>query len=150
MRGMRTRSTPRRRSIREAHKRPLRRAAAYAFVTATALAISGIAYTAVASPPEPAVVTGAGAVSPAAAANTTSGYWTGTWAAAPQSGGSAFSRQTIRQIVHTSISGTVARIQLSNAFETAGLAVRDVHEAQPGFGLAILAGTDHRVTVGGS
>jgi lysophospholipase L1-like esterase len=94
--------------------------------------------------------TGAHAVRPAAAANPTSGYWTGTWATAPQSGGSSFSQQTIRQIVHTSISGTIARLQLSNAFGTTALTVSDVHLAEAGSGSAIVSGTDHTVTFGGS
>ena len=133
-----------------AHGRKPRRAAAYALTTAAALAISGIGHTAAASPPGPAAATGAGAVGPAAAANPTSGYWTGTWAAAPQSGGSAFNQQTIRQIVHTSISGTVARIELSNAFGSAPLTVNDVHLAQAGPGSSILAGTDHTATFAGA
>ncbi|MDX3103470.1 hypothetical protein ACIBO5_51430 [Nonomuraea angiospora] len=45
--------------------------------------------------------------------------WTGTSAAAPQQGDASFNQQTIRQIMHTSIGGTSARIQLSNAFGTA-------------------------------
>ena len=91
-----------------------------------------------------------GAVMPAAAANPTSGNWTGTWATAPQSGGSSFNQQTIRQIVRTSISGTVARLQLSNAFGTTPLTVRDVHLADAGSGSSIVSGTDHTVTFGGS
>jgi lysophospholipase L1-like esterase len=122
-----------------AQKGPQRRAVAYAAATAAALGLAGIAHTAAASP-----------VALAAAANPTSGYWTGSWAAAPQSGGTAFSKQTIRQIVHTSISGTVARIQLSNAFGTVPLTVSDVHIAQAGSGSAIVSGTDHTVTFGGS
>jgi hypothetical protein len=49
---------------------------------------------------------------PAAAA------WTGTWSTSPQNGGRTFNQQTLRQIVHTSIGGTAARIQLSNVFST--------------------------------
>jgi hypothetical protein len=86
----------------------------------------------------------------AAAADPTSGYWTGTWGVAPESGGSSFAGQTIRQIVHTSISGTEARIEISNAFGTAPLTVSDVHIAQSGSGSAITAGTDHVLTFGGS
>jgi hypothetical protein len=52
--------------------------------------------------------------------------WTGTWAAAPQSTGDSFSQQTLRQIVHTSISGTAARVQLSNAFGSSPLTISDV------------------------
>ncbi|HEV2373525.1 MAG TPA: SGNH/GDSL hydrolase family protein [Streptosporangiaceae bacterium] len=76
--------------------------------------------------------------------------WTGTWATAPESGGDSFDQQTIRQIVHTSISGTDARIRLSNVFGSAPLTVGDVHVAQAGSGSAITPGTDHAVTFGGS
>src|SRR5207245_2569969 len=34
--------------------------------------------------------------------------WTGTWSVSPQSGNSTFNQQTLRQIVRTSISGSVA------------------------------------------
>ncbi|WP_194909551.1 SGNH/GDSL hydrolase family protein [Catenulispora rubra] len=86
----------------------------------------------------------------AAAANPTSGYWTGTWASAPQAGGDSFSGQTIRQVVHTSIGGNSARLQVSNAFGSAPLTVSDVHIAQAGSGSAVVGGTDHTVTFGGS
>jgi lysophospholipase L1-like esterase len=86
----------------------------------------------------------------AAAANPTSGYWTGTWASAPEAGGDTFSGQTIRQVVHTSISGGSARLQLSNAFGSAPLTVSDVHIAQAGSGSAVVGGTDHAVMFGGS
>jgi lysophospholipase L1-like esterase len=76
--------------------------------------------------------------------------WTGTWAAAMESGGSAFNQQTIRQIVQTSIGGDDARIQLSNVFGNAPLTVSDVHLAQADSGSAIVGGTDHPVTFGGS
>jgi lysophospholipase L1-like esterase len=76
--------------------------------------------------------------------------WTGTWAAAMQSGSDSFTAQTIRQIVHTSIGGNLARIDLSNVFGTAPLTVADVHIAQAGSGSAIVDGTDHQVTFNGS
>jgi lysophospholipase L1-like esterase len=94
--------------------------------------------------------TSPGVTVPAAATATTSGYWTGTWGAAPESGGMSFSGQTIRQVVHTSISGTQARVQISNAFGTGPLTVSDVHIAASGAGSAITAGTDKALTFGGS
>jgi len=75
--------------------------------------------------------------------------WTGTWAASPQVGNAIFSRQTLRQIVRTSIAGSVARIQLSNVFGTQPLVVSDVHIAQRASGSSIAAGTDRSVTFGG-
>jgi lysophospholipase L1-like esterase len=76
--------------------------------------------------------------------------WTGTWAASPQSSGSSFNQQTLRQIVHTSISGTAARIQLSNAFGSAPVTITDVHVARRTSGPSVDAGTDRAVTFGGS
>jgi lysophospholipase L1-like esterase len=76
--------------------------------------------------------------------------WTGTWAASPQSSGASFNRQTLRQIVHTSISGTAARIELSNAFGSAPVTVSDVHLARRTSGSSVDAGTDRTLTFNGS
>jgi lysophospholipase L1-like esterase len=84
------------------------------------------------------------------AAAAAAGPWTGTWSASPQSGGGAFNQQTLRQIVHTSIGGTSARLQLSNAFGTQPLAVADVHIAQRTSGSSVATGTDRQVTFGGA
>src|SRR5882757_9587483 len=56
--------------------------------------------------------------------------WTGTWGASPQSSGTTFNQKTLRQIVHTSISGTASRVQLSNAFGSAPVTITDVHVAR--------------------
>ena len=132
--------------------RLLARTAAYAAAAATALALVAAApATGFASTPvhTPHVAT-ASSIKPAASANPTSGYWTGTWATAPESGGDTFSGQTIRQVVRTSISGTEARLQLSNAFGASALNISDVQIAEAGSGSSIVAGTDHAVTFGGS
>jgi hypothetical protein len=76
--------------------------------------------------------------------------WTGTWSASPQSSGAAFNRQTLREIVHTSIAGDAARIQLSNAFGSAPVTLSDVHIAARTSGSAIDPGTDRAVTFGGA
>ncbi|HEY2672088.1 MAG TPA: GDSL-type esterase/lipase family protein [Rugosimonospora sp.] len=86
----------------------------------------------------------------AAQAATAAGPWTGTWAASPQSGGPAFNQQTVRQIVHTSIGGSAARIQLSNVFGTQSVTIADVHVAQRTSGSSIATGTDRQVTFGGA
>jgi lysophospholipase L1-like esterase len=83
----------------------------------------------------------------AAAADTT---WTGTWASSQQSSGTTFNNQTLRQIVHTSISGTTARIQLSNAFGNQPVTVTDVHIALRTSGSTVDTTTDRKVTFGGS
>src|SRR6202522_4768484 len=75
--------------------------------------------------------------------------WTGTWSASPESGGQSFSQQTLRQIVHTSIGGTSAQVQVSNVFGTAPLQVADVPVALRSSGSTIVSGTDHTVTFGG-
>jgi lysophospholipase L1-like esterase len=81
--------------------------------------------------------------------NEADGRWTGTWGVAAESGGASFSGRTIRQIVHTGIGGTCARIRISNAFGGTPLTVRDVHIARSGAGSAILPDTDTILTFGG-
>jgi hypothetical protein len=93
-------------------------------------------------------ITAAG-VHSASAAVTADGTWTGTWAASPQSSDTTFNRQTLRQIVRTSIGGTSARIQLSNAFGDQPLVVDDVHVARRTSGSSVDVGTDRAVTFGG-
>jgi hypothetical protein len=64
------------------------------------------------------------AVMTAPALATAATPWTGTRAAAQLSSGVTFNQQTLRQIVHTSIGGSVARVQLSNVFGTQAQAIR--------------------------
>jgi lysophospholipase L1-like esterase len=75
--------------------------------------------------------------------------WTGTWSASPESGGQSFSQQTLRQIVHTSIGGTSAQVQVSNVFGTTPLEISDVQVALRSFGSTIVSGSNHTVTFGG-
>jgi lysophospholipase L1-like esterase len=78
--------------------------------------------------------------------------WTAAWAVAPEQGGenSAFEHVTLRQAIRPSISGTAARIRISNLFGDQPLQVADVHFAQSqGTGPSIVAGTDVPVTFGG-
>ena len=75
--------------------------------------------------------------------------WVGTWAVSPQSDSTTFNQQTLRQIVHTSIGGDVARVQISNAFGTQPLSIADVHIAQRASGSSITLGSDQKVTFGG-
>jgi lysophospholipase L1-like esterase len=78
-----------------------------------------------------------------------SGGWIGTWAAAPQGCGTTFNQQTLRQIVHTSIAGTAARVQFSNAYGTSSVDIADVHIAQRTSDSSIDPTTDVAVTFGG-
>jgi lysophospholipase L1-like esterase len=77
--------------------------------------------------------------------------WTGTWAASPMRGdaGKGFNRQTLRQIVHTSVGGHMARIHISNLFGTQPLTVADVHIARRSTGSSIIEATDREVRFGG-
>jgi lysophospholipase L1-like esterase len=77
--------------------------------------------------------------------------WTGTWAASPMrdDAGKGFNRQTLRQIVHTSAGGHMARIHISNLFGTQPLTVADVHIAQRSTDSSIVAATDRKVQFGG-
>ncbi|WP_328473091.1 GDSL-type esterase/lipase family protein [Streptomyces sp. NBC_00448] len=77
------------------------------------------------------------------------GGWTGSWSVSPQSGGPSYGQQTLRQIVHTSIGGSAARIRISNAFGSAPLTVSDVHVARRTSGSSVDTGTDRVVDFGG-
>jgi lysophospholipase L1-like esterase len=76
--------------------------------------------------------------------------WTGTWAASPMrdDAGQGFSRQTLRQIVHTSVGGHMARIHISNLFGIQPLTIADVHVAQRSTDSSIVAATDRKVHFG--
>src|ERR1700682_61056 len=87
--------------------------------------------------------------------------WTGTWSVAPQQTTidarfNSLSQQTLRQILHTSIGGSAARVQISNAFGKIPLVVSDVHLARAVVNpdgsptSSPAAGTDYAVTFNGS
>lgn len=76
--------------------------------------------------------------------------WTGTWSTAPSiTNDGGFNNQTVRQIVHTSIGGTSARLHFSNLFGTQPIVIGDVHIAQRARGQLTVAGTDRVVTFDG-
>lgn len=87
---------------------------------------------------------------PAARAAANDVSWTGTWAVAPQASGATFNQQTLRQIVHTSIGGTSARLHLSNVFGSQPVTFTDVQIAQSAGGSSIVAGSARAVTFGGA
>ncbi|MBC9717108.1 SGNH/GDSL hydrolase family protein [Streptomyces sp. TRM66268-LWL] len=70
-----------------------------------------------------------GSADPAAA-----GSWVGTWATAPAGAeprtGAGFAGRTLRNVVHTSVGGTHARITLSNLFGTQPLTIGHASIAQ--------------------
>jgi lysophospholipase L1-like esterase len=78
-----------------------------------------------------------------------SNVWTGTWSVAPHGCAGNFEQQTIRQIAHTSIGGTSARVRISNAESGGSLHIRDVHLAQRTTGSSIDAATDKAVLFNG-
>jgi lysophospholipase L1-like esterase len=93
---------------------------------------------------------------PAAAAQE---RWVATWAASPQAPRVApgranqpapgFSDQTIRMVVRTSIGGSRARVQLSNAFGATPLKIGAAHVALHDKESAIVPGSDHALTFSG-
>ena len=84
---------------------------------------------------------------PIAARNLNESQWVGTWATPPVQADSqrTFNRQTLRQLVHTSIGGSEARVQISNLFGKRPLRVEDVHLARPKDGSSIISGTDRQL-----
>jgi lysophospholipase L1-like esterase len=82
--------------------------------------------------------------------------WVGTWAAAPSTGVAntpdGYPNFSIRNVVHTSIGGTQARVRLSNTFGTAPLTLGHVTIAVAASGTAPAAkpGTMRTLTFGGS
>jgi len=96
-----------------------------------------------------------------AQAGRTGEHWVGTWATAvvprpqgpPPAQGPApinFNKQTLRQIVHTSIGGDRVRIVLSNAFGTAPLVVGAANVALRQKEAAIVPSSARALTFGGS
>lgn len=61
-----------------------------------------------------------------------------------------FDNQTIREIVHVSAGGEVFRVRLSNAYGKSTVQLTAAHIALHGRGAAIVPGSDHALTFGGS
>ena len=86
-------------------------------------------------------------------------HWVPTWgtAAAPQLGdqtqmrsaGLSFEAQTLREIVHTSIGGSEARVRLSNAYGKEGVEIGGAHIALRAGDSAIAPGSDRALTFSG-
>jgi len=86
--------------------------------------------------------------------------WIGTWGASPSPQLSTeadilaaqltFLDQTLRQIVHTSIGGSVVRVRLSNAYGKETVQIAAAHLAVSAGGGAIVPGSDLPLTFGGS
>jgi lysophospholipase L1-like esterase len=78
--------------------------------------------------------------------------WIGTWTTSPQQFGEngisydGFKNTSLRMIIHPNISGSSARIRLSNIFGIKPVTFNSVHIAQQDIGAAIIPGTDKTVT----
>ncbi|MFJ1804670.1 MULTISPECIES: SGNH/GDSL hydrolase family protein [unclassified Streptomyces] len=99
----------------------------------------------------------AAAPGPGDAAPISTGVWVGTWAAAPVSGepGTAAdgtAGRTVRNVVHTSVGGTSARVTLSNLYGTGPLTVTHatLAVAADGGSAAAVPDTLRRLTFGGA
>ncbi|RZU24658.1 SGNH/GDSL hydrolase family protein [Streptomyces sp. BK239] len=97
-----------------------------------------------------------GTVRPPHGAAAPAGVWVGTWAAAPVAGepgtrATGMAGRTVRNVVHTSVSGTSARITLSNLYGTLPLRVTaaTLAVADDDGGPAAADGTLRRLTFGG-
>src|ERR1035438_5128212 len=83
--------------------------------------------------------------------------WVTTWttANAASEHPTAFSNQTIREVVHTTIGGSALRVRLSNTFGTRAIRLDAVFVGveQAGLqkdGASLVPGSNHEVTFGGS
>ena len=84
----------------------------------------------------------------------TSPHFVGTWHASVESGArtnlTGFTDQTLRFIVHTTVGGSGARVQLSNVFGTTALTIGSAHLALRSSGASIVPGTDRVLTFNGA
>jgi lysophospholipase L1-like esterase len=81
-------------------------------------------------------------------------HWTATWGAAPGAAAlaastEAFTGQTLRLVVHTSVGGNRVRIRLSNEMGSTPLVIGAAHIAVRANGADIMPGTDRPLTFNG-
>jgi len=78
--------------------------------------------------------------------------WITTWTTANVASDrpSAFSNQTIREVVHTTIGGSTVRIRLSNTFGTRAIRLDAVFVGLQKDGATLVPRSNHEVTFGGS
>ena len=78
--------------------------------------------------------------------------WVGTWGASMTSGPSdtpVFKDQTLREIIHTSIGGSLVRVRFSNAFGSRPLVIGAAHIAIPLWGSIVRPHSDRTLTFDG-
>jgi lysophospholipase L1-like esterase len=90
-----------------------------------------------------------GTVLCAATASAADVRWVNGWGAAPDEPGPSFEKQTIRQVVRTSIAGSSVRIRLSNLFGKTPVTLGPVRLAAHAGGGSIRRDTDRALTFGG-
>jgi hypothetical protein len=80
-------------------------------------------------------------------------HWVGTWATAPEhfvpGDIETFQNQTLRLIVHTSVSGTKVRVKISNTFSDLPLLIGRAHIARRISGPDVDPASDRLLTFGG-
>jgi lysophospholipase L1-like esterase len=76
-------------------------------------------------------------------------HWVGTWGTSPEAGTTAFSNQTLRLVVHTSVAGDDVRIRISNAYGTTSLVIGAAHIALRSTGAQIVPDSDRVLTFSG-
>jgi len=79
-------------------------------------------------------------------------HWVATWESSP--GGPAanlrsYKNQTLREIIHTTVSGNSVRVRLSNVYGTQPLAIGAAHVALRRTGSSLVPGSDRTLTFGG-
>ncbi|MFE1440031.1 SGNH/GDSL hydrolase family protein [Streptomyces sp. NPDC058739] len=127
-----------------------------AALIALIVALSAAIYFAVALDDGTRARTGDGGRVRGSAVPTSTGLWVGTWSASPVAAepgtqASGLAGRSVRNVVHTSVGGTSARVTLSNLFGRAPLTLThaSVALAADGAGAAAEPGTMRRLTFGG-
>lgn len=86
-------------------------------------------------------------------------HWIGTWGASPsrqlttpaeiEKAKLNFANQTLREIVHVSVGGSLIRVRLSNAYGKESVTIGSAHIALRQNGAAIVPGSDHALSFSG-
>jgi len=82
-------------------------------------------------------------------------HWISTWAASPQApasgslGAHGFADQTVRNVVFTSVGGTVVRVRFTNVFGDSPLEIGRAAIAVAGHGAGVASGTEVPLSFGG-
>ncbi|MFJ8104305.1 SGNH/GDSL hydrolase family protein [Streptomyces sp. NPDC096132] len=140
---------------------PTRHGALLGAIVALVVALSTALYVGVAADHGPGRRADSALAAPAApddpAAPVSTGVWAGTWAASPVggepgTGTTGMAGRTVRNVVHTSVGGTSARVTLSNLYGTRPLTVTHatLAVAAGDDSAAAATGTLRRLTFGGA